>query len=84
MKSALLLCALQTLSFFVVTLNYRYVAKGHVALVVLSDAGICLLNFTLFKLITSANTTLEAAGYIVGGCIGSYLGMRATKGIEDK
>jgi hypothetical protein len=78
-RSALLLMALQFLSFLIVTVNFRFLARGNLRATVLTDALIAALGFTLFKLIAEASTSLEMAGYVLGACAGSAVGMRVTR-----
>jgi hypothetical protein len=77
--SALVIMALQFLSFLVVTVNFRFLAKGNIGATVLTDALIAALGFTLFKLIAEANTPLEMVGYVLGASAGSAVGMCATR-----
>jgi hypothetical protein len=80
----LVLCAVETVMFFVITLNYRYAAKGHLVPTVLTDVVIAIIGFTLIKLVADATTVLEMAGYVLGGAIGSAAGMLLTRRLQER
>lgn len=83
MIGAALLCVLQFVSVFVVTLNFRYCAKGRIAATVSTDVILFALQFTVLKRVVAANSTIEAAAYVLGASLGSIAGMLYTKGLKD-
>jgi hypothetical protein len=82
--SALVLCAVECLMFFVVTLNYRFCAKGHVTATILTDIAIAAIGFTLIRLVAEAATVLEMTGYVVGAALGSFAGMTLTQRLQER
>lgn len=83
MKSAAILAGLQFLSFLIVTLNFRFCAKGRIGATVFTDVLLSALGFTILKRMITAGTGFEMAGYVVGSCLGSIAGMFITKGLKD-
>ena len=61
------------------TIAFRMVARGSYVGVAISDSLIAWWGFAMVKRIHQADTKLEKFGYILGGVIGSLLGLRLTK-----
>ena len=78
--TALLLFGGQALNFFLLVINIRACARGKVLIAVGTDFLICLLGFSIFKLI-AANVAgmVEMFAYAMGGAVGSALAIWMTK-----
>jgi len=81
--SALVLLVVQFVAVLVVTLNYRYCAKGKIAATVITDVMIFSLQFFVLKRVVEASSFAEALGYVLGSSLGSIAGMLYTKGLKE-
>lgn len=80
MKTALLISGLQTVSFLLLTVNFRAIAKGYLVTAVATDALIAGVGFLLIRLIADARTTaVYMIAYVIGACAGSASGMWLTR-----
>jgi len=70
--------ALQTAYFVACVVNIRALAHLQYGWAVLTDGLICLMTWTIVKKIGEANNLASRIGYVVGGMIGSLLGMWIT------
>lgn len=72
------LAGLMCLNYGLNAVSFRFVAKGSYLGVAVADAAIASVGFTLLRSVASAETWQERAGYIVGGVVGSMLGIWLT------
>ena len=80
MTRALWLGVLVWLQFSILTINFRALAASRYVEAVLTDALLCGLTFSLFKLIqTSDANAPDVIGYMVGGMLGSVTGIWITR-----
>jgi uncharacterized protein YebE (UPF0316 family) len=79
MPRAILIGALELVSFFVVTINFRACAKGKIGITVATDVMLAGLGFQLTQMIADARTVEERIAYVIGAALGSICGMRITK-----
>lgn len=66
-----------------IVINIRMCAKGHLWIAVFTDVIICVLGFTLIKMIAGAETGLEIAAYAAGGGLGSATAIKLTRGWDS-
>lgn len=83
MKRALLIGAMECLTFFLATVNIRACSKGQLRLTLVTDALIAALGFLLIKFVAEAQSAFEMAAYVTGAVSGSLVGMRLTRGWRD-
>lgn len=71
----------QILNYGILTINFRSVAQGHVKTMVITDMMCASLAFFLIKKISEAagDALLPFAGYVIGGAVGSVIGLRVSK-----
>lgn len=81
MKLAITLFAVQLVNYCLLVINYRAIAAGHVGVMVGSDGLVALLGFFVIKRIAAEpnGALLAAAGYSLGGMVGSVLGLVISK-----
>lgn len=72
-------CGLQTLAFVLAVVNIRALAHLQYAWAVVTDGLICLLGWMLFKKMQEASSNIARAGYVIGGMLGSIIGMWVTQ-----
>lgn len=78
MRSACTIGAQMTVSFLLVTVNYRMVALGSYPGTIASDVALLVLNWTLVRRIVETTRWQDRVGYTVGGALGSCLGLWLT------
>jgi len=79
-----LLAGVEFLGFLLATLNLRFCAKGHIARTLFTDVLISLNGFFLIRLVAEAQSMTDVVGYMTGAALGSYVGMRLTRGLEER
>jgi hypothetical protein len=70
-RKPLELCALMFVNFFLLVMNYRFIARGDYLGTVATDAVIAAAGFTLFKRMQTAETAADRIGYVLGAAAGS-------------
>jgi hypothetical protein len=66
---------IQFFLYFLLTCNFRAVAKGHYILTVITDIIISAVQFFLIKRIAESGTMFAFAGMVSGGGLGSVTGI---------
>lgn len=79
MKSFLTIFGLQVVDFVLICINFRAVAHLQYVPAVLTDAAMCTLGWTFFQIMKEDSSRGARAGFILGGMVGSFLGMYATR-----
>jgi len=81
-RPAVTICLLQTLQFLLVTFNLRVTALGFYVPAIATD-GLLLLNgvYVTRRVLREGATRLEIAGYVLGGMLGSAIGIWLTKAV---
>lgn len=74
----------QAFNFLLIVVNIRACAKGKILIAVLTDFVICVLGFTLIRLIASAGSAPEVLAYAAGGSSGSALAILLTRKWDAK
>ncbi|HUR19847.1 MAG TPA: hypothetical protein VMZ90_03510 [Vicinamibacterales bacterium] len=69
----------QAFNFLLIVVNIRACAKGLILAAVVTDFLICVLGFTLIRLIADAGTPTEVLAYALGGSSGSALAIWVTR-----
>ncbi len=69
----------QALNFLLIVVNIRACAQSRYLMVAVTDFVVCILNFTLFKLIAEAHSWGEALAYAAGGTAGSLFALWLTR-----
>lgn len=72
-KEFVRLFALQFVSYFAATWNFRVIAQAHYVSIAVSDAGLAAIQFTLIQRVAKTDNNLARAGYVLGGVSGSLL-----------
>lgn len=67
------------LQYFLATLNIRACAQANYLWTLLSDAAIAANGFLITKKIVESKSKIGFAAYIVGGMVGSQVGIVITK-----
>jgi hypothetical protein len=80
----IILAVAQFFSVFLVTLSFRYCAKGRIGATLAVDALLFTLQFAVLKRVVDASTVAEAIGYVAGSLLGTLAGMLYTKGLKDE
>jgi len=70
-RHVLELAAIQFLSYFVLTMNYRAIAEVSYIGTAMTDLALGWLTFWSIKRVMSASSGKEQAAYILGGVAGS-------------
>jgi hypothetical protein len=70
---------LQSVTYFLLVVNFRAVAQARFFWTLVSDTTIAALNFWMIQKVAGAKSRAARAGYIVGGAAGSMLGLVVTK-----
>lgn len=78
-RGAAKLMVLMAANYGLNAISIRLLARGNYLGVAGTDAAIAWCGFTMFKQIGSADTGVEKLGYIVGGIVGSMIGMWVTR-----
>lgn len=85
MRKAIELALLNTISYFVLTLDIRSVAQGNIPIAIIVNAILGFLSFTIVNRISkSTGGHADRIGYIIGGCIGVTVGILFSKVILGK
>lgn len=79
MRDFLFFFALNFTAYGLLCWNYRAVARGWYGNIVLSDLSYAALNFLVIKNVVEAHSPASAAGYILGGAVGSVVSVYLTK-----
>lgn len=80
LKEAMVLFAVQVVSYTLLCINYRAVAQAHYVQSAISDFAIASLGyFVIKKLANSDNSLHQWLGYAMGGVAGSILGIWLSK-----
>lgn len=79
MREFLFLFIVMFLQYFLATLNIRACAQANYLFTALSDMAIAANSFYLIKRVGESKSKWGLAGYIIGGVIGSQLGIYVTK-----
>jgi hypothetical protein len=66
---------LMTVNFLIQAVNMRAVAHMQYEWIAVTDASICLLNFTLIRRVAGASSTWDMACYTAGGTVGALAGV---------
>lgn len=82
MKSFCLMFFSQLFAYLLITLNYRAVAHGSYVGTAASDLAFAAFNFGLIKRIAKSDSVSAWAGYTLGGCCGSLLGILASNHLK--
>jgi hypothetical protein len=77
-KNAAILCGLMFLNFMIQAVNIRAIALVRWEFIALTDALICILNFTMIQKVANASTRVEQVWYTIGGTIGALSGVWLT------
>lgn len=76
LKEALLLAAIQIVSYSLLCINYRAVATTQYHSAALTDFMLATLSFFIIRKIARSEEALHQwIGYVTGSVIGSYLGI---------
>jgi hypothetical protein len=78
-REFLFLFSVMFLQYFLATLNIRACAQANYLFTALSDMAIAFNSYFLIKRVADSKSKLGLAGYIIGGAIGSQLGIYVTK-----
>jgi hypothetical protein len=70
--------ALQSVNFVIAVANIRALAHLQYGWAVLTDGLICILMWTIIKQIGEARDPYAKVGYVLGGMVGSLVGMWIT------
>lgn len=65
----------QLAAYLLITANYRSVARGDYFWTAATDLTFAAFNFGLIRRIAKSETRAAWAGYVLGGCCGSLLGI---------
>jgi hypothetical protein len=77
MKEAVILFVVQVVNYCLLTVNFRAVAQGEVALALATDAVIATMGFFIIRKISrTEDSTLSWAGYTAGSLVGTFLGFK--------
>jgi hypothetical protein len=71
--------ALQSVNFVIAVANIRALAHLQYGWAVLTDGLICILMWTIIKNIGEAKDPYAKVGYVIGGMVGSLVGMFLTQ-----
>lgn len=77
-KTPLLFCAIQIMSYALLTLNFRAIAEKNLLVALITDGLNCTLSFFFFRKMLKEkdeNSIMNWFGYFVGGLIGTTIGM---------
>jgi hypothetical protein len=79
MNRAVELGALNWLSYFLLTWDYRVVAQGNYFWAVCTSITLGMLAFSVIKRISEAKGRVEEIGYVIGGTLGTVFGIFTSK-----
>lgn len=79
MKSFWKIFILQVVDFILICVNFRAVAHLQYIPAILTDAAMCALGWTFFQIMKEDSSMGARVGFILGGVVGSFLGMYATR-----
>lgn len=74
-RPVLELAAMQFLSYFIITFNYRAVAEVSYIGTFVTDLMVAALSFSSIKRVAEAESWHERIGYIIGGSIGAQIAL---------
>ncbi len=76
MRNFLTFLALQTVSYALITYNYRSIAHDRLAFALLTDGVYASFNFFVIRKIAKSDDSIVSwFGYVVGSLIGTSIGM---------
>jgi hypothetical protein len=79
-KEGFLLFFAQTISFALISLNYRAIAQANYLYTGLTDVFIAMLTFFVVRKIAQTQTTISHwIGYTIGSVLGSFMGIFISK-----
>lgn len=81
--SPVLFMVVEFIAFLLATLNFRYCAKGHMRGTMTTDILLAANSFFVVKLVADAHSPWEMLGFVAGAALGSYIGMRLTRGLKE-
>jgi hypothetical protein len=79
MKEFCLMFAVQFLQYFLATLNIRACAQANYLYTALSDLLLAGNSFLIIKRVAESKSKAGFAGYVLGGAVGSQVGILVTK-----
>ncbi len=79
MRRAIELAVLNCISYFGLTIDYRVVAQGNYGWSIATSAFLGFLAFTIIKRISESKSRIEEFGYVIGGIIGTLVGIYISK-----
>lgn len=79
MREFFLLFFTQCLSYFLITANYRAIARGSYGWTAVTDLFFASVNFFMIKKVAKSDTKAAWLGYTCGGVCGSLLAILLTK-----
>ncbi len=79
MRIFLTFFGLQGMNFILLVVNIRAVAHSQYLWAVLTDGLICAVSWTLLQHRLACDSMVAKAGFILGGMIGSLVGMWLTR-----
>ena len=80
MTTFLLFFGLQSLLYFLVTLNFRAIAQARYGWTILTDALISAAQFWIIRKVgASAENLVALGGFVCGGAVGSAAGIYLSK-----
>ena len=75
-REALILFAVQIVSFCILCINFRAIAQAHYHTAAVSDFFIASIQFFIIKRIANSDDSMQHwVGYTLGSVVGSYLGI---------
>ncbi len=78
MKEFFIVFFSQLLAFLFITMNYRAVAHGSYVGTAITDLLFSAVNFGLIKRVANSETKMTMVAYVIGGMIGSQIGILLT------
>jgi hypothetical protein len=79
MKSFWKIFALQLIDFILICINFRAVAHLQYVPAILTDTLMCAMGWSFFQIMKDDSSRGARAGFIVGGAVGSLIGMYVTR-----
>ena len=79
-RVALLMTAVQFVSYANLTVNFRAIAAGHVPHAMVTDAAASAISFFIIRKVSKSEGYAALAGMMVGGSLAAAFGIYMTRG----